>query len=117
MLSASRTRLMASAVAGQWIFGIILALLGQLFGIPAATAHAGLDLDAQARLPLTLFTGQLLFTALAGRVVDRLGSTRVLGAGSLVMAAAVFLLASGAGFGGAVIVAPLLRLGGAAVNA
>jgi MFS family permease len=117
MLSASRTRLMASAVAGQWIFGIILALLGQLFGIPAAMAHAGLDLDAQARLLLTLFTGQLLFTAITGRVVDRLGSTRVLGAGSLVMGAAVFLLASAAGFRGAVIAALLMSLGGAAVNA
>jgi MFS family permease len=117
MLSASRTRLMASAVAGQWIFGIILALLGQLFGIPAATAHAGLDLDAQARLLLTLFTGQLLFTAGAGRVVDRLGSTRVLAAGSLVMAAAVFLLTSGAGFPRAMIAALLMSLGGAAVNA
>src|SRR5918994_1818500 len=117
MLSASRTRLMASAVAGQWIFGIILALLGQLFGIPAATAHAGLDLDAQARLLLTLFPGQLLFPAAAGRVVDRLGSTRVLAAGSLVMAAAVFLLASGAGFRPAMIATLLMSLGGAAVNA
>jgi MFS family permease len=117
MLSASRTRLMASAVAGQWIFGIILALLGQLFGIPAATAHAGLDLDAQARLLLTLFTGQLLFTAVAGRAADRLGSTRVLAAGSLVMAAAVFLLASGAGFRPAMIATLLMSLGGAAVNA
>jgi MFS family permease len=117
MLSASRTRLTASAVAGQWIFGIILALLGQLFGIPAATAHAGLDLDAQARLLLTLFTGQLLFTALAGRVVDGLGSTRVLAAGSLVMAAAVLVLAFAAGFRQAMIAALLMSLGGAAVNA
>jgi fucose permease len=117
MISASRTRLMASAVAGQWIFGIILALLGQLFGIPAATAHAGLDLDAQARLLLTLFTGQLLFTAVAGRVVDRLGSTRVLAAGSLVMATAVFLLASAAGFRQAVMAAFLMSVGGAGVNA
>ena len=62
---------MASAVAGQWVFGIILALLGQLFGMPAVTQHAGLDLDAQARLLLALFTGQLLFTAGAGRAVDR----------------------------------------------
>jgi fucose permease len=108
---------MASAVAGQWIFGIILALLGQLFGIPAATAHAGLDLDAQARLLVTLFTGQLLFTALAGRVVDRLGSTRVLAAGSLVMAAGVFVLAAAAGFRQAMIASLLMSLGGAAVNA
>jgi MFS transporter, FHS family, glucose/mannose:H+ symporter len=117
MLSESRTRLMASAVAGQWVFGIILALFGQLFGIPVATAHAGLDLDAQARLLLTLFTGQLLFTAITGRAVDRLGSTRVLGAGSLVMGAAVFLLASAAGFRQAMIAALLMSLGGAAVNA
>jgi len=117
MPSSSRNRLMASAVAGQWIFGVILALLGQLFGIPAATRHTALDLDAQARLLLTLFTGQLLFTAGAGRIVDRLGSTRVLAAGSLVMAAAVVLLAYAGGFRQALIAAALMGLGGAGVNA
>jgi MFS family permease len=117
MLSSSRTRLMASAVAGQWIFGIILALLGQLFGIPAATAHAGLDLDAQATLLLTLFTGQLLFTAGAGRVADWLGSTRVLAAGSLLMAAAMFLLAFAGGLRQAMVAALLMSVGGAGVNA
>jgi nitrate/nitrite transporter NarK len=115
--SPSRSRLLASAIAGQWIFGIILALLGQLFGIPAATAHAALDLDAQARLLLTLFTGQLLFTAAAGRAVDRLGSTRVLAAGSLLMAGAVFLLAVADGFRQAMAAAFLMSLGGAGVNA
>lgn len=117
MPSSSRTRLMASAIAGQWIFGIILALLGQLFGIPAATAHAGLDLNRQAWLLLALFTGQLLFTAGAGRVVDRLGSTRVLAAGSLLMAAALFLLAFAGDFAQALFAAVLMSLGGAAVNA
>src|SRR4051812_46486804 len=117
MPSSSRTRLMASVVAGQWIFGIILALLGQLFGIPAATGHAGLDLDAQARLLLTLFTGQLLFTAVAGRVVDRLGSTRVLAAGSLLMAAALVLLAYAGDFRRTMVAAALMSLGGAGVNA
>ena len=110
-------KLMASAIAGQWIFGIILALLGQLFGIPAATEHAGLDLDDQARLLLTLFTGQLLFTAGAGRVVDRLGSTRVLAAGSLMMAVAVFLLAYAGGLRQAMVAALVMSLGGAGVNA
>jgi len=117
MLPAPHTRLMASAVAGQWVFGIILALLGQLFGIRAVTAHAGLDLDAQARLLLTLFTGQLLFTAGAGWAVDRLGSIRVLAAGSLVMAVAVFLLAFAGEFRQAMIAAGLMSLGGSAVNA
>jgi len=117
MLSAPHTRLMASAVAGQWVFGIILALLGQLFGIRAVTAHAGLDLDAQARLLLTLFTGQLLFTAGAGWAVDRLGSIRVLAAGSLLMAIAVCLLASAGEFRQAMIAAGLMSLGGSGVNA
>ena len=108
---------MASAMAGQWIFGIILALLGQLFGIPAATEHLHLDLSAQARLLLTLFTGQLLFTAGVGRIVDRIGSTRVLGAGSLLMSTAVFLLAFAAGFRRAGLGTLVMSLGGACVNA
>ena len=117
MSQASRARVMASAIAGQWIFGIILALLGQLFGIPAATEHLHLDLPAQARLLLALFTGQLLFTAAAGRMADRIGSTRVLGAGSLLMSTAVLLLALAPGFGQAAIAALIMSLGGACVNA
>jgi MFS family permease len=117
MFVSPRTRLMASAVAGQWIFGIILALLGQLFGIPAATAHAGLDLQAQARLLFTLFTGQLLFTAAAGRVVDRLGSARVLSAGSLILAASLFLLAGADRLREAALAVLLMSLGGAGINA
>jgi MFS family permease len=108
---------MASAIAGQWVFGIILALLGQLFGIPAATEHAHLDLSEQARLLLTLFTGQLLFTAGAGRVADRIGSTRVLGTGSLLMSAAVILLAFATGFRQAAVGALFMSVGGACVNA
>jgi MFS family permease len=117
MNSPSQARLMAAAIAGQWIFGIILALLGQLFGIPAATEHLHLDLPAQARLLLTLFTGQLLFTAGVGRMADRLGSTRVLGTGSLLMSAAVFLLAFAPGFRHAALGAFVMSLGGACVNA
>jgi nitrate/nitrite transporter NarK len=112
-----KCKMMASAIAGQWIFGIILALLGQLFGIPAATEHLHLDLPAQARLLLTLFTGQLLFTAAVGRIVDRIGSTRVLGTGSLLMSAAVFLLALAPGFGQAAVAVLIMSLGGACVNA
>jgi fucose permease len=113
----AKCKMLASAIAGQWIFGIILALLGQLFGIPAATEHLHLDLPAQARLLLTLFTGQLLFTAAVGRIVDRIGSTRVLGTGSLLMSAAVFLLALAPGFGQAAVAALIMSLGGACVNA
>jgi fucose permease len=50
-------------------------------------------------------------------VVGRLGNTPVLAAGSLVMATAVFLLASGPGFRPAMIATSLMSLGGAAVNA
>ena len=40
----SRTRLLASAMAGQFLFGITLALFGTLFGIPAFTKALGLEL-------------------------------------------------------------------------
>ncbi|HEX5819216.1 MAG TPA: MFS transporter [Gemmatimonadales bacterium] len=108
---------MAAAVAGQFLFGVILALLGTLFGLAPATEHLGLDLEAKARLLLTLFTGQLIFTAIAGRIVDRFGSARVLAAGSLIMAAALVVLAEAEGLGAAMVAAALMSLGGASANA
>ena len=38
-----------------------------------------LDLERQSWLLVTLFAGQLVFTAAAGRLVDRFGSVHVLG--------------------------------------
>ena len=78
---------MVSAVAGQFLFGIILSLLGTLFGIRVVTDALALDVSRQTVLLVVLFTGQLICTALAGRVVDRFGGMHALAGGAAGMAA------------------------------
>jgi fucose permease len=115
--SAAAPRLLASAIAGQFLFGVILALLGTLFGLPVFTATLALDVPHQARLLLTFFSGQLVFTAIAGRIVDRFGSLHVLAAGACLTAVAFGLFAWAASLGLAIVAATTMAMGGASVNA
>src|SRR4029453_18615031 len=65
-LAPTSSRLFAPATAGQFIFGIVLALPGTLFGTPAWTTAVGCDVAAQANLLVVFFTGPLTCTAAAG---------------------------------------------------
>ena len=116
-LSATPLRLFALAVAGQFLFGLVLALPGTLFGLPGWTLALGFDVAAQARLLVVFFAGQFVFTALAGSLVDRVGCQRVLSLGSLLMATAFVLLAGASVASGAMVPAILLAAGGASINA
>jgi len=104
-------------MAGQFLFGITLALFGTLFGIPAVTRALGLDLSDQANLLVALFTGQMLFTAVAGRLVDRFGSLRLLAAGAGLLAVSLALVGLAGGVALALVAASVMSVGGAAVNA
>lgn len=117
MLAVTPSRLFALAVAGQFLFGAVLALPGTLFGLPAWTAALGFDVAAQARLLVCFFAGQFVFTALAGSLVDRVGCQRVLSLGSLLMAIAFALLSLAASASEAMAPALLLAAGGASINA
>jgi fucose permease len=110
-------RLMASAIAGQFLFGIVLALLGTLFGLPAFNDALALDVQRQSWLLLTFFTGQLVFTALAGRIVDRFGSLHVLAGGAALIAIALGLFAWAGTIAVALAAAVVMAMGGASVNA
>jgi MFS transporter, FHS family, glucose/mannose:H+ symporter len=114
---AAAPRLLASAIAGQFLFGIVLALLGTLFGLPAFTGALALDVPRQSWLLLTFFTGQLVFTAVAGRIVDRFGSLRVLAAGAALLAIALGLFAWAETLAVALAAAVVMSMGGASVNA
>lgn len=116
-LAATPSRLLLVAIAGQFLFGIVLALPGTLFGIRDWTAALGFDIAAQARLLVVFFAGQFLFTAVAGALVDRVGCQRVLALGSLSMAAALVLLAGADRVIAAYLPALVLAIGGAAINA
>lgn len=105
------------AIAGQFLFGIILALPGTLFGISSWTTPLALDIPAQARMLVIFFTGQLTFTAAAGALVDRAGCERVLAGGAALLGAAFFVLSHAATSSAVYATAVLLAAGGASVNA
>jgi fucose permease len=117
LVAATPPRRFALASAGQFLFGITLALPGTLFGLPAWTGGIGLDLEAQANLLVVFYAGQFFWTALAGALVDRIGSERVLAIGSAVITSGFVLLARATGPSEASAAAGLLASGGAAINA
>jgi len=116
-LAVTPLRLFALAIAGQFLFGIVLALPGTLFGVPGWTTALGFDVAAQARLLVVFFAGQFVFTALAGNLVDSVGCQRVLSLGSVLMSIAFILLAGASVASAAMLPAILLAAGGASINA
>jgi FHS family glucose/mannose:H+ symporter-like MFS transporter len=73
-----RTRLFAAACAGMFIFGVVLALLGTVFGLPAMRERLGVNLAQQGDLFLLLFAGVCFATVAVGPLIDRFGNKLVL---------------------------------------
>lgn len=117
LVASSPIRLFALAVAGQFLFGVVLALPGTLFAIRGWTEVLGFDVTAQARLLVLFFAGQFLCTALAGRLVDRYGAQHVLVLGGVLMACGFALLAQAETPGAASLGTGMLAAGGSAINA
>ena len=116
-LAPTSSRLFAHATAGQFIFGLVLALPGTLFGTPAWTAEVGCDVAAQANLLVVFFAGQLTCTAAAGIAVDHVGAQRVLTAGTGLLAVGFLALAGASSPGAAAVGFALLAAGGSMINA
>jgi len=116
-LAPTSSRLFAHATAGQFIFGLVLALPGTLFGTPAWTAEVGCDVAAQANLLVVFFTGQFTCTAAAGIAVDHFGAQRVLIAGTGLLALGFLALAAASSPGAASVGFALLAAGGSMINA
>jgi hypothetical protein len=117
LVGVTPRRLFVLAVAGQFIFGIVLALPGTLFGLPGWTGTLGFDVSAQANLLVVFFACQCVWTGVAGRAVDRFGCERVLAAGSAIISAGFVLLAAADSIRSASLAAALLASGGAAIIA
>jgi MFS transporter, FHS family, glucose/mannose:H+ symporter len=116
-LAPTSSRLFAHATAGQFIFGLVLALPGTLFGTPAWTTAVGCDVAAQANLLVVFFFGQLTCTAAAGIAVDHLGAQRVLTAGTGLLTLGFLALAAASTPGAAALGFALLAAGGSSINA
>jgi FHS family glucose/mannose:H+ symporter-like MFS transporter len=111
-----RGLLFGGAAAGIFMFGIVMAVLGTLFGLPEMRARLKIDMAQQGNVFLLLYVGILLATLVAGPVIDAIGNKVILVASSALVAAGMAGLAYVHSFGGAAIPAVLLGLGGGGLN-
>ncbi len=116
MTSVHRKPLMAACCAGIFFFGIVLALLGTVFGLPGMRERLGITLAQQGDLFLVLYFGVLVSTLIAGPTIDRFGNKLVLVFASMGVAAALVGFANAHTFATAAVAAWVLGLGGGGLN-
>jgi MFS family permease len=83
-------RLMSSACAGMFVFGIVMAILGAI--LPGLFARVGFDKGAAGNLFLYMNFAMLLMSLFFGPIVDRFGFKVLLVVCSLLVAGAFLLL-------------------------
>jgi MFS transporter, FHS family, glucose/mannose:H+ symporter len=108
--------LFLSACTGILVFGIVLAILGTVFGLPAMRARLQVSLAQQGTLFLLLYLGIFLSSLVVGPLIDHLGNKANLLASSLVVAAAMVCFVEAHSFATAGGAAILLGLGGGGLN-
>jgi len=114
--SIRRKPLFLASCAGMFMFGLVLALLGTLFGLPEMRERLHVSLAQQGNLFLILYLGILVANLIAGPAIDRLGHRAVLLASSLLAAMALVGFAMAQGFWLAAASSLLLGMGGAGLN-
>ena len=117
MSQTVRPRLLfVNACAGILVFGIVLAILGTVFGLPAMRERLQVSLAQQGTLFLLLYLGIFVASCVVGPLIDHLGNKANLLASSLVVALAMVLFASAHSFMTASVAAILLGVGGGGLN-
>jgi len=112
----NRGRLFGGACAAMFLHGIVLAILGTLFGLPEMRARLHVDLVQQGDVFLALFVGVLASTIIAGPVIDSFGNKLVLATCATLVMLALALLAAAASFASAAAMAFVLGFGGGGLN-
>ena len=112
----NRNRLFVGACAAMFVFGIVLAILGALFGLPAMRDRLGVTLAQQGDIFLALFFGVLLSTIIVGPMIDSFGNKAVLTVSAALVTVALVVFAYAASFHGAIAAALLLGFGGGGLN-
>jgi fucose permease len=116
-LKTSRRRILfGGAATGIFVFGIVMAVLGTLFGLPAMRQRLKIDLSQQGNVFLLLYVGILLATLIAGPVIDSVGNKVILVTSAVLVASGMAGFAYAHSFGSAAIPAVLLGLGGGGLN-
>ncbi len=100
----------------MFVFGIVLAILGALFGLPAMRERLGITLVQQGDIFLALFFGIFLSTIFVGPLIDSFGNKAVLTVSAALVTIALLLFAAIHSFAGAMLAAVVLGFGGGGLN-
>src|SRR6266852_4268282 len=100
----------------MFVFGIVLALLGTLFGLPETRARLQADLARQGDLFLLLYLGLAAATVVVGPLIDRIGNKLVLICAALLVTAALGGFVAASSYAAAVVSAVALGVGGSGLN-
>lgn len=111
-----RGMLFGGAATGIFVFGIVMAVLGTLFGLPEMRSRLQMTLAQQGTMFLLLFLGIFIATVIAGPVIDAIGNKAILVVSSLLVAAGMAGFTFAHSFGTAAIPAVLLGCGGGGLN-
>ena len=108
--------LFGGAATGIFVFGIVMAVLGTLFGLPEMRERLHIDLAQQGNMFLLLYAGILVATLIAGPVIDAMGNKVILVISSFLVAAGIAGFAFAHSFAEAAVPALLLGAGGGGLN-
>jgi MFS transporter, FHS family, glucose/mannose:H+ symporter len=111
-----RGALFGVAATGIFVFGIVMAVLGTLFGLPEMRSRLQMSLAQQGSMFLLLYLGIFLATLVAGPVIDAIGNKVILVASSVLVGAGMAGFALAHSFGAAAIPSVLLGFGGGGLN-
>src|SRR6266404_4129394 len=115
-LASPRARHFAAACAGMFMFGIVLALLGALFGLPQFRARLGVDVVQQGTILALVYVGVLLATPLAGPVIDAFGNKVVMLSSALLVTVSLISFTFAGSFAAAALAGVPLGIGGGGLN-
>ena len=108
--------LFLSACAGILVFGIVFAVLGTVFGLPATRERLQINLAQQGNLFLLLYFGMFSASLIVGPLIDHLGNKINLLVSSFIVAGAMLLFATAHSLAAASLAALFLGLGGGGLN-
>jgi len=106
----------ASAATGMFVFGIVMAVLGTLFGLPEMRTRLQIDLAQQGNLFFLLYVGIFLATLVAGPAIDVIGNKPILVVSAALVALGMAGFAFAHSYASALIPALLLGCGGGGLN-
>jgi fucose permease len=115
--SFDRGRLFLSACGALFVFGVLLVLLGTLFGMPEMRERLQVtDMVRQGDLQTLLLFGVFLATVVAGPVIDRFGNKLTLAVSSLLATVGMIGMGAAHSYAAAQISGFVLGLGGGGLN-